>query len=156
MFGTLRGIDGNVRFQFQGQTSIFNDRSSSKRDALILTADERVTQNILTTTPLENHNHVVYQKLNFVHGDAVPDTDQQLLSREDQWIFTVESEKYYLPSRKKHFPLSYFQSVMMLQKMRWSVTWSTNFVHVGIFTLNNFNHCGSPKAVFGMHPEKIG
>jgi len=43
MFGTVGGMDGNVRFKFQGQTSLFNDRSTPERDALILTADECIT-----------------------------------------------------------------------------------------------------------------
>jgi len=64
-----------VRFQFLGQDSLFSDMSSSERDALILMVDERVTQSILTTTPLEDHNYMVYQKLNFVFEDAAPDTD---------------------------------------------------------------------------------
>ena len=38
-------------------------------------------------------------------GDVAPDTDQQLLAGEGQWIFTVEGKKYYLPSSKRHFPL---------------------------------------------------
>ena len=49
-----------------------------ERDVLILKADERVTRSILTTTPLEDHNRTVHQKLEFMFGDAAPDTDQQL------------------------------------------------------------------------------
>jgi len=59
-----------------------HDSSSSERDVLILTADEHVNLNILTSAPLEDHNRVIYQKSNFVIGDVAPDTDQQLLARE--------------------------------------------------------------------------
>ena len=111
LFQTVRGIDGNVRFQFQGQTSLFSERSSSERDVLILKADERVTQSLLTTAPLENHNRVVYRKPDYMFGDVIPDTGQQLLAGEGQWIFNMEGEKHYLPSSRRHFPLSYFQSV---------------------------------------------
>jgi len=65
-------------------------------------------------------------------GDAAPDTDQQLLAEEGQWIFTVEGEKYYLSSSKRHFPLSYFESVTASRKMRWSVTWFTDSVHIDL------------------------
>jgi len=91
-----------------------------------------------------------------VFRDAAPDTDQQLLVGEGQWIFTVKGEKYYLPSSKRHFPLSYFQSVTASRKMRWSVTQFTDSVHVGILTLNGYNCCGSPRVVLGMHPGRIG
>jgi len=40
--------------------------------------------------------------------------------------------------------------------MKWSVTWSTNSVHVRILTLNGYNRCRSPRAVFVLHPERIG
>ena len=75
-------MDGNVRFQLQGQASLFSDKSSSARDALILKPDQCVTRSILTIAPLEDHNRVVYRKPNFIYGDAAPDTDQQLLAGE--------------------------------------------------------------------------
>ena len=75
---------GSIHFQFQGQASLFSDRRSPERDALLLVADERVTRSILTTAPLEYHNKVVHKKSDFMFEDAAPDTDQQLLTREDQ------------------------------------------------------------------------
>ena len=39
--------------------------------------------------------------------------------------------------------------------MRWSVTRSTDSVHVEILTLNGYNHCGSPRAILGMHSGGI-
>ena len=104
-------MNGSAHFQFQGQDSLFSDRSSPKRDALLLTAVERVTRSILTTAPIKDHNWIVYKKPNFMFEDTVPDSDQQLLAKEGQWIFTIEGKKYYLPSSKRHFPLSFFQSV---------------------------------------------
>ena len=101
----------NARFQIQGQVSLFSERSSPKRDALILTADERVTRSILITASLEDYNRVVYRKLEFMFGDAAPDADQHLLAGEGQWIVNVEGEKYHLSSSRRYFPLSYFQSV---------------------------------------------
>ena len=60
LFGTVRRMDKKVRFQFQGQASLFSDRISLEKDALILTAGECVTRSILTTAPLKDHNRVVY------------------------------------------------------------------------------------------------
>jgi len=88
--------------------------------------------------------------------NATPNTDRQLLAREGQWIFTIEGKKYYLPLSKWHFLLSFFKSVMGSWKMRWSVTQFTDSVHVRILTLNGYNCCGSPRAVLGMHPRRIG
>ena len=112
-------------------SSLFSDRSSAERDALLLIVDECVTRSILTIASIEGHNCIVYQKSNFMFADAAPDTDQQLLAEEGQWIFTIEGEKYYLPSSKRYFLLSYFQAVTAPRKMRWSVTRSTNFVQLG-------------------------
>jgi len=68
-------MDGSTHFQFQGQVSLFNDRSSSEREALLLVADERVSKGILTTAPIEDHNRIVYRKSDFMFGDAALDTD---------------------------------------------------------------------------------
>ena len=73
----------------QGQASLFSDRSTSKRDALLLAADERVTRSILTIALIEDHNRIVYKKPDFMFRDATPDTDRQLLTKEGQWIFTI-------------------------------------------------------------------
>jgi len=106
-------MDESTHFQFQGQASLCSDRSSPEREALLLAADDCITRSILTTAPIKDHNQIVYRKLDIMFGDAAPDTDQQFLAGEGQWMFTIEGEKYYLPSGKRHFPLSFFQSVMM-------------------------------------------
>ena len=82
-----------MHFQFQGQASLFSDRSSSERNALLLAANERVIRSILSTAPIVDHNWIVYRKSDFMFGNATPDTDQQLLAGEGQWIFTIEGEK---------------------------------------------------------------
>jgi len=64
-------------------------------------------------------------------GDAVPDTDHQLLAGEGQRIFNLDGEKYYLPSSKRHFPLSFFQCVTKVRKMKWQVIRTTDSVHMG-------------------------
>ena len=60
---------------------------------------------ILTTAPLEDRDRKIYRKPGFMFGDAAPDTEQQLLAGEGQWIFTLNGEKHYFPSSKRHFPL---------------------------------------------------
>ena len=54
LFGTARGLDGNVSLQFQGQASLFSERSAPARDALIHIGDQRTMRSILTTDPLGN------------------------------------------------------------------------------------------------------
>jgi len=98
-----------------GPGLFFSGRSSPERDALLLVADKHITRSILTTIPLEDHNRVTYNKPDFMFRDTIPDTDQQLLARKGQWIFTIEDEKYYIP-------LSFFQSVTTARKMKWAVT----------------------------------
>ena len=54
LFGTARGLDDNVSLQFQGQASLFSERSSAARDTLIHGVDQRTMRSILTTAPLED------------------------------------------------------------------------------------------------------
>ena len=106
-------------------------------------------RSILTTAPLENRDWKIYQKSDFMFGDAAPDTNQQLLAGEGEWIFTVNGEKYYLPSSKRHFPLSFFQCVTRLRKM--------NLVHMGVLTVSShgYTKVGYPLCILGLHPENV-
>ena len=97
LFDTARGLDGNVSLQFQGQASLFSERSSPARDTLIYGGDQRTMRSILTTAPLEDSDRRIYQKPDFMFGDAAPDHDRQLLAGEGQWIFKLDGEKFYLP-----------------------------------------------------------
>ena len=82
LFGAARGLDGNVSLQFQGQASLFSERSAPGRDALIYAGDQRTIRSILTTTPFEDCDRKVYWKPGFMFGDAAPDTDHQLLAED--------------------------------------------------------------------------
>ena len=84
LFGTARGLDGNVSLQFQGQASLFRDRSAPARDALIHAGDQRTMRSILTTAPLEDSDRIIYQNPGFMFGYAAPDNDHQLLTGEGQ------------------------------------------------------------------------
>ena len=97
--------------QFYGQASLFSEQSVPDRDALIYAGDQRTMRSILTTAPLEDSDRKIYRKSGFMFGDAAPDTDHQLLAGEGLWIFNLDGEKYYLPSNKCDFPLSFFQCV---------------------------------------------
>ena len=65
-------------------------------------------RSILTTAPLEDCDRKIYRKPDFMFGDAVPGIDHQLLTGDGQWIFNLDGEMYYLPSSKRHFPMSFF------------------------------------------------
>ena len=132
-----RRLDGNVSLQFQGQASLFSERSSLVRDTLIYGGDQHTTRSILTTAPLEDFDRRTYRKPDFMFGDAVPDPDRQLLAGEGQWIFQLDGEKFYLPSSKQHFSLSFFECVTQARKMSWEVSRSTESVHVGKLMLHS-------------------
>ena len=53
LFGSVRGMDRNIRFQFQGQASLFSEESTLKRNALILGGEER-------TAAQEEENSMIY------------------------------------------------------------------------------------------------
>ena len=84
LFGTARGLDGNVSLQFQGQASLFSERIAPGRDALIHAGGQRTMRSILTTAPLEDSDRRIYRKPGFMFGDAAPDNDHQLLAGEGQ------------------------------------------------------------------------
>ena len=84
LFGTARGLDGNASLQFQGQASLFSERSAPGQDALIYAGDQRTMRSILTIAPLEDCDRKIYRKPDFMFGDAALDTDHQLLAREGQ------------------------------------------------------------------------
>jgi len=77
LFGTARGLDGNVGLQFQGQASLFIERSAPGRDTLIYVGDQRTMRSILTTALVEDSYQKIYQKPGFMFGDAAPDTDHR-------------------------------------------------------------------------------
>jgi len=87
LFGMTRGVDGNISLQFQGQASLFSERSSIVRDTLIHVGDQHTTRSILTTAPLEDVDRRTYRKPDFMFGDASPNPDHQLHAGEGQWIF---------------------------------------------------------------------
>ena len=41
LFGTVRGMDRNIHFQFERQTSLFSEKSTPEHNALILRGDEQ-------------------------------------------------------------------------------------------------------------------
>ena len=56
LFGSVKGMDGNICFQFQGQVSLFSEGSTSARSALILGGDEYTLRIIISTVVLEGEN----------------------------------------------------------------------------------------------------
>jgi len=90
LFGTARGLDGNVSLQFQGQALLFSERSALGRDTLIYAGDQRTMRSILITAPFEDSDRKIYRKPDFMFGDAAPDNDHQLLAGEGQWIFKLD------------------------------------------------------------------
>ena len=119
LFGMTSRADGSISLQFYGQASLFSERSSVVRDTLIHGGDPLTMRSILTTAPLEDIDRRTYKKPNFMFGDAASDPDRQLQAGEGQWIFELDGEKFYLPSNKRHFPLSSFECVTQAQKMAW-------------------------------------
>jgi len=117
-FGSVRGMNRNVHFCFQGQTSLLSNESTSERNTLILGGDKHTFHIIISTAMLEGKNRIVYRKPEFIFREAAPDTDQQLLVWEGQWIYTLDEDRYYLSESKLHYPLTFFQSVMMLRVMK--------------------------------------
>ena len=140
----MSGLNGNIHFQFEGQASLFSEESTPNGNALILGGDERTLRIIMSTVVFERENCTILLKPDFLFGDAAPDTDQQLLARERQWVYTLNGDRYYLPESKRHYPWVFFQSVTVARKMTWSVSQNTESVHVGILTSCEFSRSGPP------------
>ena len=75
-------MKGNIRFQFQGQVSLFGEGSTPEGNTLIMGGDECTFRIIITTASLEGEDQTIYRKPDFIIGDTAPDTDQQLHARE--------------------------------------------------------------------------
>ena len=152
-----RRANGNISLQFQGQASLFSERSSLVWDTLIHSGDQYTTRSILTTAPLEDIDRRVYKKPDFMFGDAAPDPDRQLQAGEGQWIFQLDGEKFYLPSNKRHFPLSSFECITQAQKMAWDVSRSIDSVHVGRLTPQSpgYSRAGPPRNIMGLYPSNV-
>ena len=82
LFGTDRGLDGNVSLQFQGQASLFREQSALDQDALIYAKDQRTMRSILISDPFEDCDRKISRNPSFMFGDTALDTDHQLLVRE--------------------------------------------------------------------------
>ena len=69
----------------------------------------------------------------------------------------MDGEKYYLPSSKRHFLLSFFQCVMKVRKMKWQVTQTTDSLHVGklIAPSLSYTRAGAPCCILGLHPGNV-
>ena len=117
-FGSVKGIDGNIHFQFVGQASLFSEGSTSERNVLISGGDERTLKTIMSTTFFKGENRAILRKPDFLFEDAALDTDQQLLAAKVQWIYTLDGDRYYLPESKRHYPLAFFHSVTVPRLMR--------------------------------------
>jgi len=132
-------MDGSIHFQFQSQASLFSEESIHKRNALILGGDQQTLYYIISTAIFEGENQTILRKPDFLFGDAVLDTDQQLLAREGQWFYILKGDHYYLLSSKRHYPLAFFQLVTTSRKMSWSVSKCMKSMHVGILIINGFS-----------------
>jgi len=93
LFGSMRRMDGNVHFQLEGQASLFSEESTPECNALILGGDERTLRIIMSTAVFERENCTILRKPDFLFGDAAPDTDQQLLAREGQYLYLSPREQ---------------------------------------------------------------
>ena len=67
LFRSMRRIDGNIHFQFEGQASLFSEGSTPERNALILGGDEQILRMIMST---------ILRKPDFQFGDVAPNADQ--------------------------------------------------------------------------------
>ena len=118
LFGSVKGMDGNVCVQFQGKAFLFSEGSTPERNTLILGGDEHTLRIIISTATLEGEDQMIYWKSEFIFGDAAPDADQQLVIGEGQWVYILDGDRYYLPESKRHYPLAFFQSLTMPRTMK--------------------------------------
>ena len=59
------------------------------------------------TAMFEGENHTIFKKPDFLFRDAAPDADQQLLSGEGQWVYTLDGDQYYLRESRCQYPLAF-------------------------------------------------
>ena len=62
--------------------SFFSEESTPEQNALILGGDQQTLHCIISIAVFEGENWAIPRKSDFLFGDVVPDTDQQLLASE--------------------------------------------------------------------------
>ena len=67
LFGSVRGMNGNVRFHFQGQ-ACYLAKGPHQRETHILGRDER-TFRIISAATLEGEDRTIYRKADFIFGE---------------------------------------------------------------------------------------
>ena len=148
-------MDGSVRFQVLRQASLFSEGRTHERNTLILGGDERTLHIIISTATLEGEDRTIYQILEFIFGEAVSDTDQQLLAGKRQWVYTLNGDRYYLSESKHYYLLAFLQLVTMPRMMKWGMSCCIESVHVGVLTQSSFTKSGPPRNII-LHPGNIG
>ena len=60
LFGSVREMDGNIRFEFLEQASLVSEGNTPERNALILGRDECTLRIISSTATLEGENRAIH------------------------------------------------------------------------------------------------
>jgi len=81
---------GTSASNFRGRALLLSEKSTPERNTLILGGDKRTLHIIISTAVLEVENWTVYRKSKFMFRDAAPDTDQQLIVRKGQCVYTLD------------------------------------------------------------------
>jgi hypothetical protein len=123
--------------------------------ALLSPEGRIILQSIISSAPFEGPDRQIYNKPGFLFGDAAPDPERKLQADDEQWIFTIGEDKFYIPSNKCHYPLTYFTCVTSERKMPWHLNPGRESVILGRFTSHGASRAGPPTYVAGLHPGWI-
>ena len=75
LFGSVRGMDRNIHFYFEGKALLFIEKSTPECNILILGRDEQTPRIIMSTAMFEGKNCTILRKPDFLFQDTTSDTD---------------------------------------------------------------------------------
>ena len=87
----LGGKQGDPAFRYSGRPPLRND----ERSKLIAEGDERTLRSLMTGAKFEGANRLVYDKREYLFGDASHVEDLSLCTTEDPWISKVGDARFY-------------------------------------------------------------
>lgn len=98
-FRFAEGLDGVTQFRFTTEIYAYNPGLRESREKLSRYSPA-TTREIITDAPFETMNQEGLEKLGFLFGDAIKNTDEILFEDESKWLHQTGDLLMFLPYMK--------------------------------------------------------
>ena len=146
--GIAKKGESDPGFRYPGRPPVRQDA----RGKLLAEGNESTLRSLISGGRLEGLDGKLYEKPDYLFGDTSIDDHPSLCTMEDIWLSKVGEDKFYLPTHRRHYPLSFFLPTTTGRRMAWRLTYTQNNVSVGVLTTRGHNRDGLTMLVTGLHP----